>query len=390
MARKNSTRTAQGAGSIRQRSDGRWEARYTAGRDPGTGKQVQHSVYGTTQKEVVKKLQQIQADMERGMFLEPSKMTVGQWLDIWTAEYLGAVKPGTRESYTAKVRNNIKPALGAVKLQQLKPHAVQKFCNDLHTGGLAPKSVKCIHGILHVALKQAMKNGYILQNPADGTTLPRVEKPEIETMPADKILAFIEQLRGHEFGVIYFVTLFTGMRQSEVLGLSWDCVDFDGGAILVRRQLIRSKEKGGGYSMQSLKNDKPRTVTPAPVVLQWLREERAKQAARRLQAGAAWDNPDNLVFTDALGKHLTHVTVYKHYKKLVAEMGIPEMRFHDLRHTYAVNALRSGDDIKTVQGNLGHHTAAFTLDTYGHVTEEMKRASADRMQQFIDSLTKTG
>jgi len=109
-----------------------------------------------------------------------------------------------------------------------------------------------------------------------------------------------------------------------------------------------------------------------------------------LQAGELWANPMNLVFTNPTGGHLVHLTVYKHYKRLVAELGIPEMRFHDLRHTYAVNALQSGDDIKTVQGNLGHHTAAFTLDVYGHVTEEMKQASADRMEQFIQAHAKTG
>jgi len=342
---------------------------------------------GATQKEVLQKLKQVLSSIDSVKYTEPNRLTVGQWLDIWTAEYLGAVKPGTRESYTAKIKNNIRPFIGAVKLQQLKPHTVQKFCNDLHAGGLSPKSVKCIHGVLHVALKQALKNGYILNNPADGTTLPRVEKPEIEPLPEDKIAAFIERVRDHEFGAIYFLTLFTGMRQSEVLGLSWDCVNFQNQSILVRRQLIRSKEKGGGYSMQTLKNDKPRTVAPARIVMQWLWAERSKQAERAKQAGTAWANPDNLVFTDALGNHLCHVTVYKHYKRLVAELGMPDMRFHDLRHTYAVNALRSGDDIKTVQGNLGHHTAAFTLDTYGHVTEEMRRDSANRMQNFIDGLT---
>jgi len=124
--------------------------------------------------------------------------------------------------------------------------------------------------------------------------------------------------------------------------------------------------------------------------MQRLWMHRREQNEQRARAGEVWDNPMNLVFTNPLGGYLVHVTVYKHYKRLVAELGIPELRFHDLRHTYAVNALQSGDDIKTVQGNLGHHTAAFTLDTYGHVTEQMKQASADRMDQFIQAHAKTG
>ena len=388
--RKSNTRAAQGEGSIRQRPDGRWEARYTAGRDPGTGRQVQKSVYGATQKEVLKQLQQIQADMERGVFLEPSKMTVAQWLDIWLAEYMDSAKPATVNSYKAQTKNHIKPALGAVKLQKLSPHHIQQFCNDLNRQkGLSPKTVKNIHGVLHTALRQALENDYIRSNPADRTNLPRVEKLEIETLPEDKIAAFVERTASLQFGTIYFVTLFTGLRQSEALGLTWDTIDFEKGCILVRRQLVKNRETSV-YEFQSLKNDKPRTVTPARAVMQRLWLHRREQNEQRARAGEAWDNPMNLVFTNPFGDYLVHVTVYKHYKRLVAELGIPELRFHDLRHTYAVNALQSGDDIKTVQGNLGHHTAAFTLDTYGHVTEKMQRDSADRMEQFIQAHAKTG
>ena len=103
----------------------------------------------------------------------------------------------------------------------------------------------------------------------------------------------------------------------------------------------------------------------------------------KINAGSAWNNKDNLVFTNEIGGHLVHHTVYRHYKEIVTELGIPDLRFHDLRHSYAVAAIQNGDDIKTVQENLGHHTAAFTLDIYGHVTDTMKKASADRMDNYI-------
>jgi len=240
-----------------------------------------------------------------------------------------------------------------VKLQKLTPHQVQGLCNKLfRERGLSAKSIKNVHGVLHTALRQALKNGYILSNPADRTNLPRVEKLEIETLPEDKIAAFVERTASHQFGTIYFVTLFTDLRQSEVLGLTWDTIDFEKGCILVRRQLVKNRETSV-YEFQSLKNDKPRTMTPARAVMQRLWLHRREQSDQCMRAGEAWDNPMNLVFTNPLGGYLVHVTVYKHYKRLVTELGIPEMRFHDLRHTYAVNALQSGDDIKTVQGNLG-------------------------------------
>ena len=117
-----------------------------------------------------------------------------------------------------------------------------------------------------------------------------------------------------------------------------------------------------------------------------LRHRKAEQAKQHLMAGPAWEDSD-LVFTDELGKHLTKQTVYRAYKKVVTSIGRPDARFHDLRHSYAVAAIRSGDDIKTVQGNLGHATAAFTLDVYGHVTDKMKEESAARMESFIKSVS---
>jgi len=259
----------------------------------------------------------------------------------------------------------------------------------LRVKGLSPKTIKNTHGVFHSSLKQAQRLGYIQRNPADDIALPRIERPEIQPMSENLLPAFLEAIQGHPFEAVFFVTAFTGMRKGEVLGLTWSNVDFERGTVCVRQQLIKKRGENA-FMLASPKNDKPRTITPAQDVMAVLRGERMRQKRNRLQAGAAWNNPDNLVFTDALGKHLVPQTVYIQFKKVAAVLGYPELRFHDLRHTYAVNALHGGDDIKTVQGNLGHHTAAFTLDTYGHVTEQMKQDSADRMQLIIQGARKSG
>ena len=353
---RKTTRAAQGAGSIRQRPDGRWEGRYTAGRDSGTGKQVQKSVYGSTQKEVLKKLQEIQTDMERGVFLEPNRITLGQWLEVWRTEYLGGIKPNSQYDYTAQIRNHIAPALGAVRLQKLTPHQVQGFYNSLQREkGLAPKTVKNVHGVLHSALKQAQRLGYIQKNPADNINLPRVERPAVQPVPEDVLPAFLKAIQGHEFEAVYIVTVFTGMRRGEVLGLSWDCVDFERGTVYIRQQLLKKRGENA-FMLVSLKNDRPRTITPAQDIMAILRGERIRQKRYKLQAGAAWSNPDDLVFTNPLGRHLMPNTVFYNFKRIVASLGLPDLRFHDLRHTYAVNALRGGDDVKTVQGILSLRT----------------------------------
>ena len=179
MARKNRVRAAQGSGTIRKKTVTRngqtytyWEARLTVGHDPGTGKQIQKSFSGKTQKEVREKMQAAAVSVNDGTYKEPSKMTVGEWLDIWLRDYLGSVKPMTELNYTQHVHNHIKPALGAMKLDVLNAPAIQNFYNNLGKpqGGkdaLSGKTIRCIHGILHKSLQQAVKVGYIRTNPTE-------------------------------------------------------------------------------------------------------------------------------------------------------------------------------------------------------------------------------
>ncbi len=384
-------RNAQGAGTIRQRPDGRWEARYTVGRDPGTGKQVRRSIYGDTQREVRKALTAALKDIDTGVYQEPSRLTVGEWLDIWLKEYVKpSAKHNTYASYETQVRYRLKPAFGAVRLQELKKLQLQKFFNSLQNGEKpsSPKTIKNVHGILHKALATAAELQYIPYNPADNVKLPKVTRKEIKPLEQAEITALLAAVEAESYKNVFLVTLFTGMREGEVLGLSWDCVDFDAGTVTIKRQLQRRKEKGGEYYFNTPKSGKARVITPATFVLDALREEKRLQTERRLKAGKAWSNADDLVFTDALGHHLAIQTVFLHYKRLAASINLPESRFHDLRHTYAVTALQEGDDIKTVQENLGHATASFTLDVYGHVSEKMKEASKQRMDNFIQSLQK--
>ncbi len=322
--------------------------------------------------------------INNGTYQKPEHISVGEWLDIWEAEYLGNVKPFTVVSYHTQIKTHIKPALGAVKLQALTAPQIQKFYNSLQKGEkpLSAKTIKNVHGVFHKALQQAVEIGYIRFNPSDVCKLPRITKKEIKPLDEAQITDFLSAIKGHRYESLYTLTLFTGLREGEALGLKWDCVNFQKGTILIDKQLQREKKKGGLYVFAPLKNDKARTITPAPWVMQLLHRHRSAQIEDRLRAAEYWED-SGLVFTDAVGHHLAIHTVYKDFKKIVASIGIPEARVHDLRHSYAVASIRAGDDIKTVQGNLGHATASFTLDVYGHVTEQMKQASAERMEAFI-------
>jgi integrase len=243
-----------------------------------------------------------------------------------------------------------------------------------------------------MALKQAAALGYLQQNPSDNVVLPRVERKEMHVLETGDLPAFLAAINESNLGNLFYVALFTGMRRGEVCGLSWACVDFVKGILLVRKQLVRSRNpEGPGFVLATTKNDKTRVITPAPSVMERLRAEQKRQADNKERASSLWTgNPDNLVFTNATGRYLLPDYVYKKYKRIVRDWGIGELRLHDLRHTYAVTSIQSGDDIKTVQANLGHHTAAFTLDTYGHLTEQMRQSSAARMEQYIQSVEGQG
>ncbi len=396
MAKKNNTRAAQGTGNIRKKTVTRkgntytyWEARYTAGIDAGTGKQIQKSISGKTQKEVTQKLKEVLHQLDTGTYNTPSKMTVAAWLDIWLSEYVKqSCKPLTYDTYKSRVDIHIKPAFGNVALQALTTVQIQKFLNSCTTDkNLSPKSVKNIHGILHKALEQAVKLHYITYNQADACELPRQVKKEIKPLTENEIAKFLDVIAsGEEFKNLFTVALFTGMREGEICGLSWDAVNFKDGTITVKQQLQKGKEKGSQYYISTTKNDKARVITAAPYVMQILKETKNQQFTARFQLGAAWKNEWNLVFTKNDGSFIPCQTVLKHFKKAAAKIDCPDARFHDLRHTYAVTSLQEGDDIKTVQQNLGHATASFTLDVYGHVSEKMKKESAARMERFINKI----
>ena len=321
-------------------------------------------------------------------------MTVGQWLDIWYAEYLGDVKSSTISQYGSYIENHLKPGVGGIKLAQLRPHIIQTLYNQKvrstsNPEGLSAKTIKNLHGILHSALKQAVLLGYISANPADACVLPRVVPQEVAFLEETEIQSFLAAVNGHPFETVYKVDLFTGMRQGEILGLTWDCIDFETGIVTIEKQLQKERLRGGGgqYRLVSNKNDRVRRIKPAPFVMELLQEQKLAQQEQQRIAGEHWSNPWNLVFTNTTGRHLCTDTVYKNFKRIMASIGLPATRFHDLRHTYAMLSLQNGDDIKTVQHNVGHATASFTLDVYGHVSQRMQQESADRMQSFFENLS---
>lgn len=382
MAKRN----AQGGGTIRQRPDGRWEARITVGRNPATGKQLQRSVYGKTQQEARKKLAQLVAALDAGEYQAPSRITVARWMDEWMETYCSArLKPLSYSRYEGIIANHIKPALGSLELQALKGPDVQRLYNALSKRGLSGTTIQTVSAVLRRACLVAMQQGIIRANPCDLASRPKTKRADIHPLTDAEIPRFLEAIDRSPMRNAYALSLFAGLRECECLGLSWPQVDLERGKITISQQLQYRPHVG--YVIATTKRDKTRIITLPAIAVDYLRAEKIQQLENRIKAGQSWSNPHDLVFTDSAGEHWSVSTYYTRYKRIAAAIGRPDGHPHDLRHTAATVALASGADIKTVQDMLGHSSARITLDVYAHTSDRMKEDTAQRVQGYYDTLS---
>ena len=420
---------ANGDGTIRKRKNGTWEARFTVGINPGTGKPIRKSIYGKTKPEVAEKLRKATSSVDDGTYFEPEKITVKQWFETWLSDYMAGVKPLTVQQYRSMTETHIIPALGAVKLGKLTTPQLQKFYNQLAIDGmntrrknpetgkmeivkkteqrknpetgkmetiyfpLSPKTIQNIHDIISKALNTAISAGMIKDNVSSRCVLPKVVKKEVTPLSEEKQMEFIQAISNHKYKNLYLVYLFCGLRESEAIALTWDCINFKTGTMKVYRQWQRIPGEWSKFRFETLKNDKSRTITLSPFVIGVLEDQQKQQRKDKLAVGELWEGfqtikeqETSFIFTDKLGNPLNPAPVYENFKKIVSEIGVPAAYVHTLRHTAATNALAEGDSPKTVQENLGHHSAAFTLDVYGHVSEKMREESAQRQQAMIERM----
>ena len=414
-------RRAKGTGTIRKvtkEHNGKtytyWEGQITIGVDLGTGKQKRKSFTGATQKEVREKMQAAAVSVNEGTYFEPSKLTVKEWFEIWLKEYSSDKKPLTIRQYESMAEAHIFPAIGSVKLSMLTSPQIQMFYNKLAVNGkkakrknpatgemelyntgepLSAKTIRNIHDILSKALNTAISQGMLRVNPAQRVTLPKVIKKEVKPLTEDQQKVFLKAIKENTFQYIFTVILFTGLREAEACGLTWDCVDFKKGTLKVYRQLQREPNNWSNFRFVPLKNSKTRTIKLSPFVVDILKKQQTKQLTEKLASGEFWQGWKDYteretwyVFSNETGRYLNSATVYENFKKIAADIGIPDARLHDLRHTFAVISLQNGDDFKTLQENLGHSSATTTLNVYAHVSEKMKEESAKRQQAYIESL----
>jgi len=376
MAKKKA-RASNGMGSVRQRSDGRWEARYTA----PDGKQ--RSIYGKTQKEVIARLRGVQHDMDSGAWTEPSKMTVEEWLEIWLKEYQRHNAERTVMKYKCIVDNHFVPMLGKMKLSKVLPLHVRQVINKLIDKGLKPVTIKNYIRILGASMQCAIEAGLIKENPVDNAKVPRVPPTQLHIVELSDIPAFLTAADATPYPNELKLMFYTGLRVGELRGLRWSDCDLEAPTIHVQRQLHPVNHDSKRFTAPKYGED--RIIHIPEEAVRVLRDQRRRQAEQRLASGK-WEDNDitlDLVFRLPNGDPHNDATITKAIKAVGKAIGQPDIHPHDLRHSYAVIALRSGVDVKTVQHNLGHKTSQMTLDVYAAYTEAAGKEGASKLSEYL-------
>jgi integrase len=378
-------------GCIVRRTDGRWMALMTSGRDPATGKLQRIALYGKTRQDVAEKLTQALSDHSRGTFVAPHKLTVGEWLDAWLKDYKQpSLRPVSYDSYAMMVRYHLKPALGHIALKDFRPDQVQRFYNDKRDAGLSPRTVRYLHTILHGALKQAMKNQLVMRNVSEATTLPTGKTRKMQPLTLEQVNQFLTAMKEDRLFPALFLELGTGLRRGEILALRWRDLDLDAGVLHVRQTLVRVRnhDAADGYRKTRLLIQEPKThhsrrTIPIPEdIVEALKHHKAQQAQEKLLLGQAYDD-QGLVFCQANGKLLDPRNFTRYFERMLKQAGLPHIRFHDGRHTFATLMLELGEAPKVVQTMLGHTKIATTLDIYSHVSIDMERKAAAKLNAVL-------
>lgn len=366
----------KGEGTIHKLPNGTYQARMTVGYDEN-GKQKRQAKYFKTMKDAKEWITEVKAARDKGDCIEPSKMTVGEWLDIWMTEYKKrSIRPSSYKAYSSVVEQCIKPALGKHKLKDLRHEMIQKFVNDLSDKGQVHMSIVRAHSILHGALDQAVTNGLVLKNVSLKVKFPKQSKKEsMRVLSAEEQAKFIEFAKDDPYGEIFIIMLATGLRIGEALVLTWNDIDFDKGMLQVNKTLTY-KRMGSNFKLGVglTKTEAGTREVPLLDSITNLLQEKIRQDI---------PNQHNLLFSNISGELLDSSVVRSHFHQIAKKVGIDGVHPHTLRHTFATRGLENGIDLKVMQELLGHSSIKMTADTYTHVLPDKKKDSIMKIKDTI-------
>ncbi len=380
-------RRGNNEGSIKKRRDGRWEAQYSVKR-PTDGKTVRRSVYGKSRQEVQEKLQEILVSIHQDEYIEPSRITVEQWLHQWLRVYcLSLKKNSTCTGYEDEIKLHIVPYLGSIRLQDLKPQQVQLAVNALVQQGKAPATVRKAHAILHAALRRAVIDQMIKHNPSEFTVLPKMERRDIHYLTQTEQKRFIQHLPDCSVGRALYFILGTGIRAGELSGLRWSDVQDD--RFTVRQTVRRNRDFTEDAPTRThlefgtpKSNAGHRTIPLTTRMQKLILEHQQLQAATRRAKGEEWNDHD-LVFCTEIGTPYELRNLNRVLHRTLKKANLHTMGVHSLRHSFATRAVEAGMDIRTLSEILGHTQVSLTMQLYVHSNMETKKKEMEKLDAFL-------
>jgi len=364
------------------------------GRDPTTGKRVRnwHSGF-RTKREAERARIEILGRVDHGTYVVPDRRTFGTYLEReWLPAVKSRLRASTLDSYTRNIRLHISPELGHLQLQSLtSAHLNCFYAEKLEygrldaRGGLSPKSVRHLHGVIRKSLADALRWNLVQRNVADSADPPRLRAhgADIKTWSAAELGAFLDSVSGDRLYGAWVLAATTGMRRGEILGLRWVDVYLDAATVSVRQTRVSVAYDAQASTPKTARGRRSIALDRTTVVA--LRAHRKEQLEERVLYGGSYVD-SGFVFTDPSGKPIHPDRLTKLFDKHVKDSGLPRIRLHDLRHTHATLALAAGIQAKVVSERLGHATVAFTLDIYAHVVPALQQDAADKIAALIFDL----
>ena len=357
-------------GSIRQKSKNSWQIQIYTGIEPD-GKRRRHFETVRGRKgDAQRRLTELLSSLDKGVYTPPGKRTVAEHLRNWLTGYVKTnCSERTLDGYEVVIENHLIPALGYILLKQLTPQAIQAYYGKA-CEKLSARTVHHQHRVLSEALKYAVKQGYLGRNPCELVDPPRPQKKAMRTLTPEELKTLLEVASGNQFYPVIYTAVATGLRRAELLALRWRDIDFDSKSILVSRTLHK---RHGVIEFKEPKTEHSRRrVSMTPKLAVFLQEYKTEKESFFLHLGRL-PRPDDLIFASVEGKPIDPWVLSHNFARIVKRVGLENVRFHDLRHTFASLMLLRGAKPKVISEALGHSSVAFTMDVYSHIIEGMQQ-----------------
>jgi integrase len=370
-------------GSICKRSDGRYQAAITIGYDQETGKQKRQFFYGKTRTEVAQKLKDAINLKDKGIIIEPTKLTTGELVEHWLDTYgKSAIRESTYLRYRTALKCHINPAIGHIPLKDLKPDHIQRMYNLL-SESMSHSTVSNAHTLLKQAIAHAVQQSYIVRNVIDTISIPKSRKKDISVWTIEQFNSFLASIRKHKLYPLFLLEYGTGMRRSELLAIRWADIDLTNSVVTVRKSLSRGVDHR--FVIADTKTAKGVRQIPLPAkVTAELKAHKARQNEVKLMSGPAYTDND-LVFCLSDGSIMDPGNLNRIFGRMQSKTALPRIRFHDLRHSHATMLLLLGEHPKVVQERLGHSSITMTLDTYSHLIPGMQSKASSKLNDVLDT-----